>query len=162
MHLLELIHLAMLQFSSAQFSRSVVSNSLRSCESQHTRPPCPSPAPRVHPTLQNIKSVYMCTHTHTHTLYINYINMYIYIIFLHIRNEQSEIEILKPVSLKIDHPRASLVAQWKWIWLPTQETWVQFLLSKDPTFCKATKPMCHHYWACALEPRSYNYCTHIL
>ena len=31
--------------SSVQFSRSVVSNSLRLHESQHTRPPCPSPAP---------------------------------------------------------------------------------------------------------------------
>ena len=31
-----------------QFSRSVVSDSLRPHESQHTRPPCPSPTPRVH------------------------------------------------------------------------------------------------------------------
>ena len=34
--------------SSVQFSRSVVSNSLRSHESQHTRPPYPSPTPGVH------------------------------------------------------------------------------------------------------------------
>ena len=34
--------------SSVQFSRSVVSNSLRPHESQHARPPCPSPSPRVH------------------------------------------------------------------------------------------------------------------
>ena len=33
---------------SVQFSRSVVSNSLRPHESQHTRPPCPSPTPRVY------------------------------------------------------------------------------------------------------------------
>ena len=33
---------------SVQFSRSVVSNSLRSHESQHARPPCPSPTPGVH------------------------------------------------------------------------------------------------------------------
>ena len=32
-------------FSSVQFSRSVVSDSLRPCELQHTRPPCPSPTP---------------------------------------------------------------------------------------------------------------------
>ena len=38
----------MIQFSSVQFSRSVVSDSLRPHESQHARPPCPSPAPRVH------------------------------------------------------------------------------------------------------------------
>ena len=33
---------------SVQFSHSVVSNSLRPHESQHTRPPCPSPTPRIH------------------------------------------------------------------------------------------------------------------
>ena len=32
-----------------QFSCSVLSNSLRPHESQHNRPPCPSPTPRVHP-----------------------------------------------------------------------------------------------------------------
>ena len=34
---------------SVQFSHSVVSNSLWPHESQHARPPCPSPTPRVHP-----------------------------------------------------------------------------------------------------------------
>ena len=34
---------------SVQFSHSVVSDSLRPHESQHTRPPCPSPTPGVHP-----------------------------------------------------------------------------------------------------------------
>ena len=37
------------QFSSVQFSRSVMSDSLRPHESQHTRPPCLSPTPRVYP-----------------------------------------------------------------------------------------------------------------
>ena len=37
-----------IQFSSVQFSRSVVSDSLWPHESQHTRPPCPSPTPGVH------------------------------------------------------------------------------------------------------------------
>ena len=36
------------QFSSVQFSRSAVSNSLRPHESQHARPPCPSVTPGVH------------------------------------------------------------------------------------------------------------------
>ena len=36
-------------FSSVQFSRSVVSNSLRPRESQHSRPPYPSPTPGVYP-----------------------------------------------------------------------------------------------------------------
>ena len=38
----------MRQFSSAQFSHSVMSNSLRSHESQHARLSCPSPNPGVH------------------------------------------------------------------------------------------------------------------
>ena len=37
-----------IQFSSVQFSHSVVSNSLRPHESQHTRPPCPSQTPGVY------------------------------------------------------------------------------------------------------------------
>ena len=37
--------------SLVQFSHSVMSNSLRPHEPQHTRPPCPSPTPRVHPNL---------------------------------------------------------------------------------------------------------------
>ena len=36
------------QSSSVQFSLSVVSDSLRPRELQHTRPPCPSPTPGVH------------------------------------------------------------------------------------------------------------------
>ena len=36
------------QIRSHQISRSVVSDSLRPHESQHARPPCPSPTPRVH------------------------------------------------------------------------------------------------------------------
>ena len=35
--------------SSVQFSRSVMSNFLQPHESQHARPPCPSPTPGVHP-----------------------------------------------------------------------------------------------------------------
>ena len=38
----------MANIPSVQFSRSVLSDSLRTHESQHARPPCPSPTPRVH------------------------------------------------------------------------------------------------------------------
>ena len=38
----------MINLSSVQFSRSVVSDSLWPHESQHARPPCPSPSPGVH------------------------------------------------------------------------------------------------------------------
>ena len=40
--------LIMYQFSSVQFTRSVMSDSLRPHESEHARPPCPSPTPGVH------------------------------------------------------------------------------------------------------------------
>ena len=36
-------------FSLVQFSHSIVSDSLQPHESQHARPPCPSPTPGVHP-----------------------------------------------------------------------------------------------------------------
>ena len=38
----------LIQFSSVQFSRSVMSHSLQPHVSQPARPPCPSPTPRVH------------------------------------------------------------------------------------------------------------------
>ena len=42
-------YMYMRQLSSVRFSRSVVSDCLRPRESQHARPPCPSPTPGVHP-----------------------------------------------------------------------------------------------------------------
>ena len=42
------IHISVSQ-SVSQFSRWVMFDSLRPHESQHARPPCPSPTPRVHP-----------------------------------------------------------------------------------------------------------------
>jgi len=42
-------HKKLKRFQSVQFSHSVVSDSLWPHEPQHTRPPCPSPTPRVDP-----------------------------------------------------------------------------------------------------------------
>ena len=50
-----------LQFSSAQFSRSVISDSLRPHESQHAKPPCPSPTPGVYSN-SSIESVMPSSH----------------------------------------------------------------------------------------------------
>ena len=50
------------QFSSVQFSHSVMSYTLRPHESQHTRPPCPSSTPRVHSDSTSIKSVMPSSH----------------------------------------------------------------------------------------------------
>ena len=41
-------HISTHLVSSVQFSHSVVSDSLRPHESQHARPPCPSPSPGIH------------------------------------------------------------------------------------------------------------------
>ena len=49
-------------FSLVHFSCSVVSNSLRPHESQHTRPPCPSPTPGVYTNSTSIKSVMPSSH----------------------------------------------------------------------------------------------------
>ena len=49
-------------FSSVHFSRSVVSDSFRPHESEHARPPCPSPTPGVHPDSRPIESVMPSSH----------------------------------------------------------------------------------------------------
>ena len=49
LYLGQILGLNVSQFSSVQLSRSVMSDSLQPHEPQHTRPPCPSPTPRVHP-----------------------------------------------------------------------------------------------------------------
>ena len=53
-----LIYIWILTFSSVQFSRSVVSDSLRPHESQHARPPCPSPSPGVHSDSHTLSPIY--------------------------------------------------------------------------------------------------------
>ncbi|XP_066890059.1 programmed cell death protein 10 isoform X1 [Kogia breviceps] len=53
--------------------------------------------------------------------------------------------------------KTSLVAQWLRVRLPMQGTQVQALVQEDPTCRRATKPICHNYLACALEPTSHNY-----
>ena len=57
--------------------------------------------------------------------------------------------------------RTSLVAQWLRIHLPMQGTWVRALVQEDPTCHGAARPVCHNYWACALEPMSHNYWAHV-
>ena len=52
----------LLQFSSVQFSCSVVSDSLRPHESQHARPPFPSPTPQGLFKLMSIESVMPSSH----------------------------------------------------------------------------------------------------
>ena len=47
-HDLKFLLRVILSYPSVQFSCSVVSDSLRPHESQHTRPPCPLPTPGVH------------------------------------------------------------------------------------------------------------------
>ena len=37
--------------------------------------------------------------------------------------------------------------------------WVQSLIWDNPTCRRATKPLCHNDWSCALEPESYNHWT---
>ena len=58
--------------------------------------------------------------------------------------------------------RASLVALWLRICLSVQGTQVRALVREDPTCLRATKPMHHNYWACALEPVNHNYWAHVL
>ena len=45
--------------------------------------------------------------------------------------------------------------------LPMQETQVQSLDQKNPTYCGATGTMYHNYWVCALQPWSCNFRVHV-
>ena len=63
----------------------------------------------------------------------------------------------KSANIKIIMFRTSLVVQWLRICLPLQRTRVPSVAQEDPTCRGATKPMCHSYWACALDPTSHNY-----
>ena len=58
---------------------------------------------------------------------------------------------------------------WELPWWPSgkesacqcRRHWVWSLIREDPTCHRATKPMSHNYWACALEARSHDYWTHL-
>ena len=62
------------------------------------------------------------------------------------RNYPWEKTILS-IDLKIKRAGSLLGVQWWGICLPTQETWVWPLIQEDPTCRRATKPVCHSYWA---------------
>ena len=53
------------------------------------------------------------------------------------------------------------VAWWQRICLSMQETWIWSLVLEDPTCRGTTKPLCHNYWTCALEPKRNNYRAHM-
>ena len=59
--------------------------------------------------------------------------------------------------LKNYRMRASLVAQWLRVRLPMQGTRVRVLGWEDPTCRRATRPVRHNCWACALGAVSHNY-----
>ena len=108
---------------------------------------------------------------YTHTLYIHILHsVHLYILYSprkykKIVNEYVILKLteetngIKNVQSK-QKQGASLVAQWLRICLPMQGTWAQALVWEDPTCHRATKPMRHNYWACALEPMSHNYWAH--
>ena len=73
----EWLSLHFIQFSSVQFSRSVVSDSLRPHGLQHARPPCPSPSPRVCTSSCSLHR--WCYPTYIHTTYMH---AYIYVCML--------------------------------------------------------------------------------
>ena len=54
----------------------------------------------------------------------------------------------------------SLVVQWLKICLPMQRTRVWSLVQEDPRCCKAAKPMCHNYCACAPASTLWNKRSH--
>ena len=90
------------------------------------------------------------------------LELYIFISYLLIFKCWPQIQILK-IERDNKQPNqnngqgTSLVAQWLRICLPMQGTRVRSLVQEDPTCRRATKPMHHNYWACALGPACCNY-----
>ena len=62
MHIEVVVHIHNGIFSSVQFSHLVMSDSLGPHQSQHARPPCPSPTPVHLPRLMSIESVMPSNH----------------------------------------------------------------------------------------------------
>jgi len=57
------IYILYVLYVSDQISRSVMSDSLQPHESQHARPPCPSPTPGVHRDSVHLKLTQHCKST---------------------------------------------------------------------------------------------------
>ena len=56
----------------------------------------------------------------------------------------------------------SLVVQGLGVCLPKQGAQVRYLVLEDSTCLGATEPVCHNYWAGALQPTSHSYGAHVL
>ena len=78
----------------------------------------------------------------------------------HRANSNWELECSLLISENSDFG-TSLAVQWLRICLPRQGTRVWALVREDATCHRATKPVHHNYWACALEPVSHNYWAHV-
>ena len=62
------LHLCNVSYMCVQFSRSVMSDSLRPHELQHARPPCPSPTPGVHPdSIHRVRDAIQPSHPQSST-----------------------------------------------------------------------------------------------
>ena len=59
------------------------------------------------------------------------------------------------------HRGTSVVAPWKRVCLPKQETWGRSLIRVAPTCLGATTPECQNYWTSIPELRSHNYWAHM-
>ena len=94
-----------------------------------------------------------------HRILYNHLDLHCSRIFVDLVNICDIVK--REIDLKRVNTGTSLLAQWLRILLPTQRTRVQSLVQEDPTCCGATKPMCHNYWAWALEPASHNYWAHV-
>ena len=97
--------------SSVQFSRSVVSDSLRPHELQNSRPPCPSQTPGVYSN--SCSSSRWC-----HCIYIH-IYIYIYI-YNQIKSRFGT--YLSPVSILTTQTPSHIFSGPKWTWV-TRRTW---------------------------------------
>ena len=75
--------------------------------------------------------------------------------FAFTRNLYHGLERFMALKKKKEKRKGDMVTQWIRSCLPVQGTQVGSLVWEDSTCHRATRPL-HNYWACALEPMSYN------
>ena len=111
--------------------------------------------------LDSVIHAQLCEYTKNHWIvHFKRVSFVVCELYLN-KAEKSLIKILSSI-------RTSLVTQWLRIRLPMQETRVRSLVWEDPTWCGATKPVRHNYWACVpqllkpacLEPVLHNKRSH--
>ena len=145
-----------------QFSCSVVPDSLQPHESQHTRPPCPSQTPGVHsnscPSSQwchpaisfSFDLFSSCPQSSQHQGIFQRVNS-LHEMAMEFQLQHQSFQWIKLGRVSGGSVVKNLPASARDMGLIPGPGRSYMLILEDPTCLRATKPLCHSSWACALE-----------